>query len=63
MREIPIIFPLSLLVIVILSVFTGVYAISENALDTQTATTGTGSQEDADTQWFEKGAIWLCPLH
>ncbi len=63
MKEIPLIFPLSLLVIVLLSVFTGAYAISENALETQTATIETGAREDTDTQWFEKGAIWLCPLH
>lgn len=63
MKEIPLIFPLSLLVIILLSVFTGAYAISENALDTQTTAAGTIVQEEADTQWFEKGAIWLCPLH
>ena len=62
MKDIPLIFPLSLLVIVLLSVFTGAYAISENALETQPAATASYSG-DADTQWFEKGAIWICPLH
>ena len=63
MKEIPLIFPLSLLVIVLLSVFTGAYAISENALDTQATAGGTVVREEADIQWFEKGSIWLCPLH
>ncbi len=62
MKDLPLIFPLSLLVIVLLSVFTGAYAIAENALDTQTTAAGTVVQE-ADIQWFEKGSIWLCPLH
>ena len=63
MRDLPLIFPLSLLAIVLLSVFTGAYAIAENALDTQTTAAGTVVQEEADIQWFEKGSIWLCPLH
>ena len=63
MKEIPLVFPLSLLLIVLLSVFTGAYAISENALDAQTTAAGTVVQGEADTEWFEKGAIWLCPLH
>ena len=64
MKHIPIVFPLSLLVIIVLSFFTGAYAISENALTEQpTAISAAAEQGEPDRQWFEKGAIWVCPLH
>ena len=74
-KDIPIIFPLSLLVILAFTFFTGAYAISENALEDQTpvyasSVAPTPSADDSDPataalkrQWFENAAIWVCPLH
>ena len=64
MKHIPIVFPVSLLVIIVLSFFTGAYAISESALrDQPTAVAATAEQGETDHQWLEKSAIWVCPLH
>ena len=72
MKHIPVIFPLSLLVIVLLSFFTGAYAISEDALSEEPgviAAAGPGvSNEPGDAgsldhRWYQKTAIWVCPLH
>ena len=64
MKDIPIVFPLSLLVIILLSFFSGAYAISENALSDQPAAiVAAAEQGETDHQWFERGAIWACPLH
>ena len=63
MKHIPIVFPLSLLVIIVLSFFTGAYAISENALSEQPTAIAAAGQGETDHQWLEKGAIWVCPLH
>ena len=72
MKDIPVIFPLSLLVIVVLSFLTGAYAISEDALSEEpgviaaTAFVGPnepGDAESLDHQWYQRAAIWVCPLH
>ncbi len=71
MRDIPLIFPFALAVIVVLTFFTGAYAVSENAQrdDRQVLTAsllGGGSLEPAQTSehdWYEGAAIWFCPLH
>jgi hypothetical protein len=74
LKHIPIIFPISLAVIIFFTFFSGAYAISENALDGQsqayTASVIDTSSEFAsdpeaqdDLQWHERAAIWVCPLH
>ena len=72
MKDIPAIFPLSLLVIVLLSFFTGAYAISEDALSDEPGVIADtapgrpnepGDAESLDHQWYQKAAIWVCPLH
>ena len=75
MKDIPIIFPIALVVIVVLTFFTGAYAISEGAerdevpiLAASVVGTGSlvGSLEQGPTlehDWYENAAIWVCPLH
>ena len=71
MREIPVVFPISLAVIVLLLLFTSAYAISSDvAANEQTYGAslaqggfgGTGEQAP-DRQWFQKAAFAVCPLH
>jgi hypothetical protein len=71
MRDIPLVFPIALVVIVVLTFFTGAFAVSANAQrnDGQMLTVslvGGGSLEPAQTSeqdWYESAAIWVCPLH
>ncbi len=71
MRDIPLIFPIALAVIVVLTFFTGAYSVSENVQcdDRQLLTAslvGGGSSAPPQTSehdWYEGAAIWVCPLH
>ena len=70
MRDLPIIFPISLAIILILVFFTGAYAISAGAVPEQpvyTSTPGSGGaptgDETTQNSWFEQGAIFVCPFH
>ena len=75
MKDIPIIFPIALAVIVVLTFFTGAYAVSEGAerddapiLAASVVATGSlvGSLEPGPISahdWYESAAIWVCPLH
>ena len=70
MKDIPVIFPLSLLVIIVFSFFTGAYAISEDALREELGviaasgeSSAPGDTESLDHQWYQNAAIWVCPLH
>ena len=68
MKNIPIVFPISLAVIIVLTFFTGAWAISENALgSTQpvyaAADTPPASAAEPGEDWYERAAIWVCPLH
>ena len=65
MKHIPIVYPLSLLVLIIFVFFTGAYAIAEGAVGepvVPAATTDSGVAVD-DHEWYESTAIWVCPLH
>ena len=64
LRDVPLVFPISLAVIVVMLFFTGAYAISENALEERVA----AGQVDAAVapegqEWLEQAAIFVCPLH
>jgi hypothetical protein len=76
MRDLPIIFPLSLIVLLIMIFFSGAYAISEGATsqdlvalttsETPGGTTDHLGSLPAGTEgfdWYEDAAIWVCPLH
>ena len=75
MKDLPIIFPIALVVIVVLTFFTGIYAISEGAERDDApilaaSVVGTGSLVGSlgpgptpEHDWYESAAIWVCPLH
>ena len=75
MKDIPIIFPISLVVIILLTFFTGAYAISANALDNpapiytasinpiETSGDPDAAPEAAERAWYQGAAMWICPLH
>ena len=70
MRELPIVFPISLAIIVLLLLFTSAYAISSSAYDSEQAyaaslssgglVEGGGAPERS---LFQKTAFAVCPLH
>ncbi len=71
MRELPIVFPISLAIIVLLLVFTSAYAISSNTVSNEQvygsplASTGLagGDEQASEREWFQKAAFIVCPLH
>ena len=75
MKDIPIIFPISLVVIILLTFLTGAYAISENALDNPASIYAASinpvdsvsgpdlTADAAEHTWYQGAAIWICPLH
>ncbi len=71
MRDIPLVFPIALVVIVVLTFFTGAYAVSEGAQrnDRQVLTASVvggsalGPAQTSEHDWYENAAIWVCPLH
>ena len=71
MKNIPIIFPIALAVIIITTFFTGAYAIAEGAVRddapnaAQQPAAGTASDGDASREhdWYQSAAILVCPLH
>jgi hypothetical protein len=74
MREIPKIFPLGLLALVIFIVFVAAYALAESAIGgvpvaqaaegvTEGARHETAFGDDAKFGWYEDAAFFICPLH
>lgn len=70
MKNIPIIFPIALVVIIVATFFTGAYAIAEGAVrdsssSAQQNPAGTASEGDTsrDHNWYQDAAILVCPLH
>ncbi len=77
MRDIPIVFPVSLAIILAMLVFTGAYAISANAVEgggvystpsgsVVTVSTAAGGANDAaggEYNWYQQAALFVCPLH
>ena len=70
MKDIPIIFPIALVVIIIATFFIGAYAIAEGAVRDSTGSAqqlGAGSASDGgaspDHDWYQNAAILVCPLH
>ncbi len=71
MRELPIVFPISLAIIVLMLLFTSAYAISSSAAASEqmyasTLTSGGlgGNVEQAPNRtWYQKTAFAVCPLH
>ncbi len=78
MRDIPIVFPIALAIIVAMLLFTSAYAVSANAVassstySSQLSPSGFAvptqqgnvvSDESGDYNWYEKTAFFICPLH
>lgn len=71
MKNIPIIFPIVLVVIIVTTFFSGAYAIAEGAVRSDGAnpeqqTGADSSSGDASSRghdWYESAAIMVCPLH
>ena len=73
MKDLPIIFPISLAVLLVAVFFLGAYAISEGATSPEplirTASEGAfdhlnpPAQGSVEYDWFTDAAIWVCPLH
>lgn len=74
MKHIPVIFPLLLVVVLLTTAFFGAYAIAEAAVNGQRAITpeqalpssasgADASDPNANFEWYENVAIWVCPLH
>ena len=76
MKNIPIIFPIALVLIMVATFFTGAYAVSEAALNGEDILAGKALAASAgldppaheqpssdDLEWFENAAIFICPLH
>ena len=70
MRDLPIVFPISLAVILIMVFFTGAYAISAQAVADPPARVSSAVGSDLqdgeppiDNVWFEDAAVFVCPFH
>ena len=61
-RDLPIIFPISLAVLLAALLFTSAYAVSANAV-ADGAALGANAAASADNTLFEKGALLVCPFH
>ena len=63
-RDVPLVFPISLAILLVMLFFSGAYAISENALEGERVS---GQVEASvgleDREWVENAAIFVCPLH
>ncbi len=58
MRDLPIIFPISLAILLAAMLFTSAYAISANA-----ASERPGAASASENSVFERGALLVCPFH
>ena len=76
MKNIPIIFPIGLIFILAATFFTGAYAVSEDALNSQDIMANEASEIFSKRGYFAQGqtgsdpifwyqdmAIFICPLH
>ena len=77
MRDIPIVFPVSLAIILAMLVFTGAYAISASAVEgggvystpsgsvvtVSTVAGGANEASGGEYNWYQQAALFVCPLH
>ena len=77
MRDIPIVFPISLAIILAMLVFTGAYAISADAVDgggvystpagsvltVNAPPSAANGAADGEYNWYQQAALFVCPLH
>lgn len=60
MRDLPVIFPISLAILLAAMLFASAYAISANAVSDQAAAS---SLSAGGNSVFERGALLVCPFH
>ncbi|MDE0744241.1 MAG: hypothetical protein OSB66_00760 [SAR202 cluster bacterium] len=56
MKEIPLIFPFALLVIIVTLMFSTAYGLADSTVKAKGASA-------SQYQWEEKAALWVCPFH
>ena len=56
MRDLPLVFPISLVAILLMLIFASAYAVSDTA-------TSKTEQTALDYDWKEKTALIVCPFH
>ena len=61
MRDLPIIFPISLAILLAAMLFASAYAISANAASDMSG--GGASRSASENSVFERGALLVCPFH
>ncbi|MBM3934334.1 MAG: hypothetical protein FJ319_08545 [SAR202 cluster bacterium] len=62
MRNLPLVFPISLAVLLVMGFFTSAWAVAEGAVSEQEAAAAAGG-DGGEYQWHQKAAIVVCPLH
>jgi len=56
LKEIPLVFPATLILIIAILIFSGAYAIADGA-------TGITAENQTNLEWHENAAVWVCPFH
>jgi|TARA_B110000263_G_scaffold221625_1_gene210202 hypothetical protein len=56
MKEIPLIFPFALLVIIVTLMFSAAYGLADSTVKAKGASA-------SQYEWEEKAALWVCPFH
>ena len=56
MKEIPLIFPFALLIIIVALMLSTAYGLAESTVQTKGASV-------SQYEWEEKAALWVCPFH
>ncbi|MEC7734103.1 MAG: hypothetical protein VX981_05980 [Chloroflexota bacterium] len=56
MKEIPLIFPFALIIIIGALVFSTAYGLADNTIREKGHT-------ESQYEWDEKAALWVCPFH
>jgi len=56
LKEIPLVFPITLILIIATLIFSSAYAIADGA-------TGTATENPKNLEWHENAAVWVCPFH
>ncbi len=56
MRDIPLIFPLALLLIIGTLVFSTAYGLADSTIREK-------GDSQTEYEWDEKAALWVCPFH
>ena len=56
MKEIPLIFPFALLIIIVALMFSTAYGLADSTVKTK-------GDSASQYEWEEKAALWVCPFH